>query len=110
MSDTTIDFLTGGAAVAATAESVSSQLAGRENGPADALRHILIAAELTRKYPDGYSEALLNLKEAHDNGGAASAMDYHNNAIGVAIGDYVKEHGGGWQDVVSLAQKAIQPV
>ncbi len=34
----------------ATSESVSSQLPGRENGPADAYRHLVWAAEMTRRF------------------------------------------------------------
>lgn len=35
---------------AAETESLSSQLPGRENGPADAYRHILWVAEMTRHF------------------------------------------------------------
>ena len=36
-------------------EAVSSQLPGREEGPADAYRHILGAAEAIRQsYPEGF--------------------------------------------------------
>ena len=108
MSDSLIDIFTGGANIAAKAESVSSQLPGRENGPADALRHILIAAELTRKYPDSYANFLLDSKEENDAAGAASKMDLYNNNIGVAIGQYVQNTGGNWQDVVRLSQEAVE--
>jgi len=38
------------AAEGAIKESLASQLPGRTDGPADAYRHILLAAELTRRF------------------------------------------------------------
>lgn len=47
------DVATGGVATKSTKESVNSQMPGRENGPADAYRRILLSAELTRRYGNG---------------------------------------------------------
>ncbi len=102
------DLFTRGAATAASQESVSSQLPGRENGPADAYRHILISAELTRRFPDSYADFLLDSKEWSYDITSESAMDYHNNKIGIEIGKYVANNGGGWNDVVTISQKVIQ--
>jgi hypothetical protein len=41
-------------------ESIQSQLPGRSNGPADAYRHLLLAAEMTRKM--GVRARCLNFK------------------------------------------------
>lgn len=48
---------------AAIRESARSGLPGRENGPADAYRHILLSAELTRRFGEGYARQLLDTHE-----------------------------------------------
>jgi uncharacterized protein DUF6973 len=86
---------------------VGSQMPGRERGPADAYRHILWAAELTRRFGEQRARQILELHERegqqdgqpHDE----EAMDRHNNEIGIAIGGF----GRNWNDVVSAARKAI---
>jgi hypothetical protein len=104
---------TGGAATQATNEANKSQLPGRENGPADAYRHILLSAELTRKYGEDYARALLEGHEwTGNNGGqtgAAESMDRHNNELGIAIGQHLRDSGGTWNDVVSESRKLIDP-
>ncbi|MFT7098695.1 MAG: hypothetical protein ACJAS6_000560 [Rickettsiales bacterium] len=102
-----LDNISGGASTAAISEAIGSQLAGRTDGPADALRHILIAAELTRKYPETYVDFLLDGHELYQ-GGAGSAMDNVNNGIGKTIGNYVKTNGGTWQDVIRILQEIIE--
>jgi hypothetical protein len=53
-------------------ESVDSQLPGRENGPADAYRHLLWGAELSRRFgPD----AARRLLETHEIQGDLSSRD-----------------------------------
>ncbi len=46
----TYAIATQGVSVLAISEAVYSNLPGRDLGPADAYRHILLAAELTRRY------------------------------------------------------------
>src|SRR3546814_12001084 len=58
-------------AAAAESETVTSQLPGRENGPADAYRHILWAAEMTRRF--GEEQARENL-ELHERDGSAAGQ------------------------------------
>jgi len=48
------DLATSGVATQAIKESVHSQLPGRNNGPADAYRHLLLSAELTRQFGETY--------------------------------------------------------
>jgi hypothetical protein len=44
---------------AAANEAVESQLPGRENGPADAYRHLLWGAELARKFGEDAARRIL---------------------------------------------------
>lgn len=50
---------------AAKLKSVESQLPGREGGPADAYRHLIWAAELTRLYGEDAARAMLDAKERY---------------------------------------------
>ncbi len=94
------------AATAATSESVSSQLPGRVNGPADAYRHILWAAELTRRFGARIADNILEFRERFDPVGTsgATAMDRWNNDIGIQIGRNAKT----WDDVIRAARKVIE--
>lgn len=51
---------------AASSEAVSSQLPGRENGPADAYRHILWVAEMTRRFGPSKAKLFAEGKESED--------------------------------------------
>lgn len=94
-------------AKAATLEMVGSQMPGRERGPADAYRHILWAAELTRRFGEQRARQMLELHETegqlkgqpHDE----EVMDRNNNEIGIAIGRFARN----WPDVISAARKVI---
>lgn len=76
-------------------ESTASQLPGRDFGPADAYRHMLLAAELTRVF--GWDQAALSLRvhEMQEDDAADNGMDFWNNDIGMKIGMYVAANGGG---------------
>lgn len=74
---------------AAQAETIAS--ASRNEGPADALRHCFLAAMLARDI--GYTDALEVLVAHEMNaswGTPASAMDLHNNAVGLELGTRMK--------------------
>ncbi|MGE0116806.1 MAG: hypothetical protein AB7S71_14800 [Dongiaceae bacterium] len=92
---------------AAQSEMVGSQLPARERGPADAYRHILWAAELTRRFGEQRARQILDLHELegqlNDQPHDEEAMDRNNNDIGIAIGRFARN----WQDVVSAARKVI---
>jgi hypothetical protein len=92
---------------AALSEMVGSQLPGRERGPADAYRHILLAAELTRRFGEQRAREFLDLHEREGNirGQPADeyAMDLNNNEIGIRIGTFARD----FNDVVSAARKVI---
>lgn len=93
-------------AKAAESESVASQLPGRERGPADAYRHILWAAELTRRFGQQRAREILDLHEREGElrgQPAEKAMDLANNEIGVKIGIGART----FDDVISAARKAI---
>ena len=92
-------------------EAMSSPLRGYGNGPADAYRHIIVTAELTRRF--GYSVAygLATANEwngTHDperNAQAAAGrpMDDHNNAIWLDIGRRARSY----EDVVRMARAEV---
>jgi Ca2+-binding RTX toxin-like protein len=88
-------------------ESAQSGLPGRENGPADAYRHILISAELTRRFGENIARTILESHEweGRTNGQSkeAEAMDRHNNELGIKIG----KTAGSWKDVVHSAREKM---
>jgi len=98
---------------AAESAAVESQLPGRRNGPADAYRHLIWSAELTRKFGEPVARAIL---DGHEVQGSASpdpngekqssaeeAMDRHNNEIGIRLGKDAKT----FDEVVKRAQETI---
>ena len=106
--DYLVDDLIVTAAEKALGESTASQLPGRQNGgAADAYRHFLIAAELSRDYGEARAFNLLLEHEKETSGGADNGLDFWNNDIGLKIGSYVREKNGSWKDVVRLARSVI---
>lgn len=96
------------AAEKALGESTASQLPGRQNGgAADAYRHLLIAAELSRDYGENVALKLLLDHERESSGGADNGLDIWNNDIGIRIGTYVRKQNGSWEDVVRLARSVV---
>lgn len=76
---------------AASSEAAQSPLPGENNGPADALRHIIGAGELRRRFGWFIAWAALNLNERigthiKDYPAFTRQMDEANNPIGLAIG------------------------
>lgn len=120
-----VSIMTGGVSDLAIDESVNSQLPGRTSGPADAYRHILLSAELTRRYGKVYAKEILNahelegfVKEGIDERGKEidfkdrihrAYMDVYNNNLGIQIGEKLRntENGGTWKDVVQAARDVI---
>ena len=96
-----------GVAEAAIKESLASNLPGRSDGPADDYRHILLAAELTRRFGEDLASALLNAHELTGNTDGQSPesyeMDINNNNIGIAIGRDARN----WDQVVSRSRDEI---
>jgi Domain of unknown function (DUF6973) len=94
------DWLKTYAVEAASTESMKSNLPGRENGPADAYRHLLWAGELTRRFGERRARQILGAHEIEGKifGQSADAeqMDRHNNEIGIALGKRART----WNDVV----------
>lgn len=84
-----------GAVDPAKNESSASGLPGIHNGPGDAYRHVIGAAEITRRF--GETTARIAL-EGHELEGfysgkqplAEAVMDRHNNEIGIQIGREAK--------------------
>ena len=105
------NLVTGGVSDFAIGVSTASQLPGRGmGGPADVLRHLVLSAELTRRFGDETAVGLLNAHEFEDPNplGADTAHDAKINSIGIAIGDFVSARGGTYLDVVELSLQAIE--
>ncbi|MDA4847147.1 hypothetical protein [Hoeflea poritis] len=89
-------------------ETVASQLPGRQNGgAADAYRHILLSAELARRFGTRIALSRLNRHESIEANGADNGLDMWNNAIGIRIGDYVRKKDGDWKDIVRLSRAVM---
>lgn len=101
------NIATQGASEGAIYEGINSNMPGRENGPADAYRHIILAAELTRRYGEGVARDLLNGHEwtgnLDDQIPAAEAMDRHNNEIGIRVGRDAQS----WREILERARSEI---
>lgn len=99
---------------AAEAKAVESQLPGRQAGPGDAYRHLIWAAELTRRFGESQARAILEAHEIQGNNSSdkdgkaqspdEAAMDRHNNEIGIKLGKDAKT----FDDVVKNAQRTIE--
>jgi len=90
-------------------EMVQSQMPGRANGPADAYRHLLLSAELTRQFGEDYARSLLNGHELTGRDGddwtpEAEAMDRYNNEIGVDIGKSARS----WEEVIQKSREMMK--
>lgn len=98
---------------AAIREAAWSGLPGRENGPADAYRHLLLSAELTRRFGEDYARQLLDAHEWSGNRDGQTplqeAMDRHNNELGIQLGLQLRSNGGTWNDVCREARNLIDP-
>jgi hypothetical protein len=98
---------------AAANEAVESQLPGRENGPADAYRHLLWGAELTRRFGEDAARRILEDHEIQGTLSAtvgrdgqtpeAAAMDRRNNELAIALGKRARI----WAEVKEGAQVII---
>jgi hypothetical protein len=94
-------------------EAVESQLPGRENGPADAYRHLLWGGELTRRFGEATARRVLEGDEIqstlstmigrHGQTPEAAAMDGHNNELSIALGKRART----WDEVKQGAQEII---
>lgn len=108
---------TQGVSILAEQEAAWSYVPGREDGPADAYRHILLAAELTRQFGETYANTLLNSHEFTGNHNLsdpqtpeANAMDSHNNQLGIEIGKRLAEDPNAtWEDVIHEARNLFDP-
>jgi hypothetical protein len=91
--------------------ATESGLPGIEDGPADAFRHMVLAAELTRRY--GASIALDILGE-HEKSGRhqpgwtqdAENMDRHNNSVGIRIGETATDYNDVLRQVQVMMESA----
>jgi hypothetical protein len=92
---------------AASKESQKSNLPGREDGPADAYRHLLWAGELTRRFGEKRARFILDAHEIEGKilGQSADAenMDRQNNELGIALG----KNARAWNDVITAARTVL---
>jgi hypothetical protein len=83
-----------GAVDPAHAEAKNSGLPGEHNGPGDAYRHMIGAAEITRRFGEATARVVLEGHEIQGNLSGdpkeESVMDRHNNEIGIGIGREAK--------------------
>lgn len=101
---------------AANYEAVSSQIPGRENGPADAYRHIIWIAETTRRnklFLSNKSDKFTNVVFGHSKEIAGILkgakiqevdMDLHNNEVALKIGMEAESY----EEVVINARAIIE--
>lgn len=107
------DVATSGIASQAVNESIYSYLPGREDGPADAYRHLLLSAELARTNTETFTRAVLAAHEftgnAQDQTSDANKMDEHNNELGIQLGLRLKNRpdGGSWEMVIKGARELM---
>lgn len=97
---------------AATKSARESGLPGHVSGPNDALRHIIGAAELTRRYGPSAASTILEGNEiwgsyfapgSERQTAADVAMDHHNNAIGIELGRGAKSY----EEIVERAKALV---
>lgn len=107
------DVATSGIASQAVNESIYSYLPGREDGPADAYRHLLLSAELARTNTETFTRVVLATHEftgnAQDQTPDANKMDEHNNELGIQLGLRLKNRpdGGSWEMVIKGARELM---
>ena len=111
-------FITAGIYQYTVTESQSAKLPGQFDGPGDAYRHIILAAELTRVHGEVYARTILN---AHEVEGWVSKfigretsqtqerqnMDNESNERGIAIGKALRETNPDWGDMNAFAEKVV---
>jgi hypothetical protein len=96
-------------------ESQSVNLPGQFDGPGDAYRHIVLAAELTRVFGEKHARAILGLHEAQgwvekfigvdkSQTPEREMMDNESNERGIAIGNAARKTNVGWGDMDAFAE------
>jgi len=92
----------------AIAAAKESGLPSRVDGPGDTFRHLVWAAELTRKFGPEVASYILGFHEIQGRGEGqsqqAEKMDRYNNAIGIRIGQTARDYGDVLQRVESLVR------
>jgi hypothetical protein len=102
--------VTGGVAGLSIGISTASQLPGRGlGGPADVLRHLILSAEMTRRFGPEIAQGLLNAHEAEDSNpaGIDTAHDQYINSIGISIGRFATPSATTAQ-IVDLCYQALE--
>jgi hypothetical protein len=92
-----------GVSTGVVAEVANSGLPGSGDGPADAYRHLILSAEMSRKFGAEYTNYILNAHENLEHPDAATLMDLHNNQLGIDIGKTATS----WKDVLQKARDVI---
>ena len=92
---------------AAEDEAKRSNLPGLTDGPGGAYRHIIGAAELTRRHGEAAARIMLTGHEVQgslwNQKADSREMDEHNNEIGIAIGKHAKS----FEEIVGSARYEI---
>lgn len=80
-----------------------ADLPGGRNGPADAYRHSLASAIVAYTLSPRCVDWVTAVMERDGRGGAARAMDAHNNRLGARIG----ARAGSWADMQRAVREAV---
>ncbi|TMI99395.1 MAG: hypothetical protein E6G97_22645 [Alphaproteobacteria bacterium] len=102
---------TGGVSDLAIGYALASQLPGRGfGGPADALRHLVLGAELARRFGVETAANILAAHEFQDTNPdpADTKQDAYVNSIALAVGKLVGDAGGTTQDVLNISTKILE--
>lgn len=92
----TFNGLSGDMGAVAERIAIQSGLPGMADGPADALKHITLAAMLALETGSGVASNVMGARETISDFfhiGTNSRMDRENNALGLRIGAYLRERG-----------------
>lgn len=92
----------------ATGYAVASQLPGRLfGGPADVVRHLVLGAELTRRFGATDAGKILAAQEADTPESLDSKHDTYINSLSLQIGTIVKDAGGTTEDALNLVNQFV---
>lgn len=105
------NWYTNGVADHAVQAAKQSGFDGWSDGPADAVKHVALAAMLALDKGETRAKLILSGREVLSdmvNYGSNSSMDYINNDLGIKIGAYLREHGGTSEQARALAIELVK--
>ena len=111
-------FITAGIYQYTVTESKSQRLPGQFDGPGDAYRHIVLAAELTRVFGEQHARDILGLHEIQgwveksiginkSQTQERENMDNESNERGIAIGNAARKTSVAWGDMHAFTENIV---